>query len=328
MRRREFIAGLGGAAAGSVGLRAARAQQSKMPVVGFLGATSANTLSLVPFLQGLRESGFVEGQNVIIEYRWADGQYDRLPPMAADLVNRRVAVIHANGGVPVSIAAKAATATIPIVFQGGGDPVSLGLVASLNSPGGNVTGAFNLAGGTTTEAKAVQFLRELVPAAGSLAVLVNRGTYPRGSFMPAEAAARELHWESQVFEASTADDLTTAFETMAKRNVGAVNVVSDAFFTNRRARIVALAAQHAIPASYYFREFVIAGGLMSYGADLSETNRVAGNYVGRILKGEKPADLPVQQSTRVEFAINMKTAESLGLTFPLSLLARADQVIE
>jgi putative tryptophan/tyrosine transport system substrate-binding protein len=247
--------------------------------------------------------------------------------MAADLVNRRVAVISASGGAFVATVAKAATATIPIVFQGSGDPVSLGLAASLNSPGSNVTGAFNLAA-ESTQRKAVQFLRELVPAAGSLALLVNRWTYPRGSFLSVEAAARELHWESQVFEANNADDLTTAFETMAKRKIGAANVVPDPLFTSRRAEIVALAAQYAIPASYSFREFVIAGGLMSYGTDLRETNRVAGNYVGRILKGEKPADLPVQQSTKIELVINLKTAKALGLTIPTNLLIRADEVIE
>jgi putative tryptophan/tyrosine transport system substrate-binding protein len=322
MRRREFIAGLSAAAWPLT----ARAQQA-IPVIGYLGAGSANTtLSLVPFLQGLRESGFVEGQNVIIEYRWADGRYDRLPPMAADLVNRRVAVITTSGGAEVASAARAATATIPIVFSGGGDFVSPGLVVGLNNPGGNVTDAINLTGGTTTEEKAVQFLRELVPAAGSLALLVNPGISRQIPEL-AEAAARKLHWEYQVFKASTEDDLTTAFESMAKRNVGAVNVVPDPFFTNRRARIVALAAQHAIPASYYYREFVIAGGLMSYGADIRETNRVAGNYVGRILKGEKPADLPVQQSTKIELAFNLKTAKTFGLTIPPSLLAIADEVI-
>jgi len=298
-----------------------------MPVIGLLSAGSANTSpSLEAFLQGLKESGFVEGQNVNIEYRWGDGRYDRLPAMAADLVNRRVAVIVARGGVLPAIAAKAATATIPIVFQGGGDPIRLGLVTSLNRPGGNVTGAMNLSGGTI-DAKALQYLRELVPAAASLALLVNP-TNPGSFLSEAPAAARELGWKSQVFEASTDDDLKTAFETMAKRKVGAVNVVPDVFFTIHRAQIVALAAQYAIPASYYFREFVIAGGLMSYGADLRESNRVAGNYVGRILKGEKPADLPVQQSVKIELVINLKTAKALSLTFPLSLLGRADEVIE
>jgi putative ABC transport system substrate-binding protein len=308
-----------------------RAQQRAVPVIGYLAAGSANTsISLAPFLQGLKESGFVEGQNVHIEYRWADGQWDRLPAMAADLVNRRVAVISTSGGVPVAIAAKAATATIPIVFQGGGDPIQEGLVASFNRPGGNATGAVNLTGGSTTQAKAVQFLRELVPTAASLGLLLN-GSYRRFSVADsnfAHAAARELGWASHDFEASTDDDLKTAFEAMAKRKVGALNVIPDPFFTGRRAQIVALAAQYAIPASYWFREFVIAGGLMSYGADIRETNRVAGNYVGRILRGAKPADLPVQESVKIELAINLKTAQALGLTVPQSILLRADEVIE
>jgi putative tryptophan/tyrosine transport system substrate-binding protein len=323
MRRREFIAGLGGAAAWPV---VALAQQPAMPVIGFLGAGSGDTTTLLePFHQGLKESGFVEGQNVNIEYRFAEGRYERLPTMAADLVNRRVAVIAAMGGSRPAVAAKAATATIPIVFQGGGDPIRLGLVASLNRPGGNVTGAMNLSGGIT-DAKAVQYLRELVPATALLGLLVNRINYP-GSVEPV-AAARELRWEYQVFEASTDDDLKMAFEAMAKRRVGALNVVPDVFLATRRAQIVALAAQYAIPASYTLRQFVIAGGLMSYGADLGEPTRVAGNYVGRILKGEKPADLPVQQSTKIELAINLKTAKALGLTFPTDLLVRADEVFE
>jgi putative ABC transport system substrate-binding protein len=323
MRRREFIAGLGAAVASPL---AARAQQPKVPVIGLLGPTSANSsLSLVPFLQSLKETGFIEGQNVDIEYRWADGRYDRLPALAADLVNRRVAVICAIGGTLAAIAAKRATATIPIVFIFGGDPVREGLVASLSRPGGNATGSMNLTG-TPTDAKAVQFLRELVPAAASLGLLVNP-TNVNSGLMEAQAAARKMQWEFQIFEASTDDGLKTAFETMAKRKVGAVNVVPDTFFTSRRAQIVALAAQYAIPASYYFRDFVIAGGLMSYGVDL-EPSRVAGNYVGRILKGEKPADLPVQQAVKVELVINRKTAKALGLTIPETLLATADEVIQ
>jgi putative ABC transport system substrate-binding protein len=321
MRRREFIAGLGGTVAWPL---VARAQQPKVPVIGYLGAGWAKTsLSVAPFLQGLKEAGFVEGRNVKIEYRFAEGRYDRLPALAADLVNRQVAVIHANGGLFPAIAAKAATATIPIVFQGGGDPIRAGLVASLNRPGGNVTGAINLTGGTL-DAKSIQFLRELVPAAASLALLVNRNRRSTD----AQAAARELRWEFQVFEASTDDDLKTAFETIAKRKVGAVNVVPDTFFTNSRDQMVALAAQYAIPASYPFREFVIAGGLMSYGADLREPNRVAGNYAGRLLKGEKPADLPVQQVVKVQLVINAKTAKTLGFTIPETLLAPADEVIQ
>jgi putative ABC transport system substrate-binding protein len=323
MRRREFIAGL----VATTWPLATRAQQSAMPVIGFLSSGSANTsVSVASFFQGLREAGFVEGRNVGIEYRWADGRFDRLPALAADLVTRQVAVIHASGGMAPAIAAKAATATIPIVFQGGGDAVNFGLVASLNHPGGNVTGANNLSSGAL-DAKAVQFLRELVPTAASLALLLN-GVSPTSATTEAPAAAHELRWETQIFNASTDEELTTAFETMAKRRVGAVHVTADAFFTNRRAQIVALAARYAIPASYSLRDFVIAGGLISYGSDVRESSRVAGNYVGRILKGEKPADLPVQQAVKVEMVINLKTAKTLGLTIPETLLATADEVIE
>jgi putative ABC transport system substrate-binding protein len=323
MRRREFIAGLGGASAWAL---TARAQQPRMPVIGFLSASSRDgNLTLEPFLQGLMETGFVEGQNIAIEYRWAEGHNDRLPAMAADLVKLKVAVICAMGGRLPAIAANAATATIPIVFQTAGDPVRQGLVVSLSRPGGNATGSVNLTGGPT-DAKALQYLREVVPAAASLGLLVNPTNRPLEFVAP--AAARELRWEFQVFEASTDDDLKTTFETMAKQKVGAVSVIPDTFFTSRRAQIVALAAQYAIPASYYFREFAIAGGLMSYGSDLREPSRVAGNYAGRILKGEKPSDLPVQQPVKIEFVLNLKTAKTLGLTFPLPLLARADEVIE
>jgi putative tryptophan/tyrosine transport system substrate-binding protein len=323
MKRREFIAGLGSAAAWPL---AARAQQPKVPVIGYLGASLPNnSVTLAPFLQGLKETGFVEGQNVNIEYRWADGRNDRLPALAAELVNRRVAVICAIGGTLPAIAAKAATATIPIVFNFGGDPVRLGLVASISHPGGNATGSMNLTGGPT-EAKAVQFLRELVPAAASLGLLLNPTN--RNPDSGGQAAARKLRWESQIFEASTDDELKLAFEAIAKQKVGAVNVIPDTFFTSRPAQIVALAARYAIPASYYFRGFVIAGGLMSYGTDFSEPSRVAGNYVGRILKGENPADLPVQQAVKVELVINLKTAKELGLTIPETLLATADEVIQ
>jgi putative ABC transport system substrate-binding protein len=324
MQRREFIAGLGGLAASPL---AAQAQQPKMPVIGFLSAGSRDTnIGLAPFLRGLKEAGFVEGQNVAIEYRWADGHNDRLPALAADLVNRQVAVICAIGGGLPAIAAKAATSTIPIVFQFGGDPVRQGLVASLGRPGGNATGAMNLSGGPT-DAKAVQFLRELMPAATSLGLLVNP-TNLRAFQTEVAAAARALRWESQIFEASNDDELKTAFENMANRKISALSVAPDTFFTSRRVQIVALAAHYAIPASYYFREFVFAGGLMSYGADLQEPSRVAGNYAGRILKGEKPTDLPVQQAVKVELIINLKTAKALELTFPITLLGRADEVIE
>jgi putative ABC transport system substrate-binding protein len=331
MRRREFIAGLGGAAVSTaIWPLGARAQQPAMPVIGYLGAGSAElTTSLAPFHEGLREAGYVEGRNLGIEYRWAVGQFDRLPALAADLVRRPVALIFATGGMLPAVAAKAATSTIPIVFQGGGlDPVSSGLVASLNRPGGNVTGAMNLSSGAL-DAKGVQFLHELVPAAASIGVLVNRGNRSNepGS-TAAQAAARALGWEFHVLSAGTDDELEIAFATFAQRRVGAVLVTADPFFTNRRSHIVTLAAKHAIPASYSFRDFVLAGGLMSYGSDIRESNRLAGNYVGRILKGEQPANLPVQQATRIEMAINLKTARTLGLTFPVTLLGRADEVIE
>jgi len=320
MNRRQFIAGLGSAAAWPVMARG----QTQKPVIGYLGATSPdNSVTLPAFLQGLKEADFVEGQNVTIEYRWAEGRNDRLPALAADLVNRRVAVICTIGGSLPAIAAKAATSTIPIVFNFGGDPVRQGLVASLSRPGGNATGSINLTG-TATDAKAVQFLREVVPAAASLALLVNPTNLPPGSV----EAPRELGWESQIFHASTEDGLKSAFEAMARRKVGALNVTPDIFFSSRRAQIVALAAQYAIPASYFYRDFVTAGGLMSYGVDFREPSRLAGNYVGRILKGEKPADLPVQQAVKVELLVNLKTAKALGLTFPTALLVRADEVIE
>jgi putative ABC transport system substrate-binding protein len=318
MRRRDFIAGVGSAAAWPL------AAQQALPLIGFLGSGQNDSVTLPAILQGLGEIGFVEGRNVNIEYRWAEGRYDRLPALAVDLVNQRVAVICANGGLLPAIAAKAATTTIPIVFQGGGDPVRVGLVTSLNRPGGNVTGALNLTGGAI-DTKAVEFLRELVPTARLLGLLVNRSNPGSGS---QAAIARKMQWDFQVFEASTDGDLKSAFETMATRKVGALDVVPDTFFTTRRAQIVTLAAQYAMPAIYPFRHFVTAGGLMSYGADLTEPSRVAGNYIGRILKGEKPADLPVQQAMKVQLVINIKTAEALGLTFPRMLLGRADEVVE
>jgi putative tryptophan/tyrosine transport system substrate-binding protein len=323
VRRREFIAGLGSAAAWPL---VVEAQQPALPVIGYLGASAPDsTGALAPFLLGLKEAGFVDGQNVRIEYRWADGQNDRLPALAAELVNRRVAVICAIGGRLPALAAKAATSTIPIVFESGGDPVVQGLVASLGRPGGNATGSVNLTGGPI-DAKAVEMLRALVPMATSLGLLVNPTSMPPG--FQAQVAARALRWQSQVFEASTDDGLKIVFESMAKEKVGALSVAPDTFFSARRARIVALATKYAIPASYYFREFVVDGGLMSYGADIREPSRVAGFYTGRILKGDKPADLPVQQAVKVELVINLKTAKTLGLSVPPDLLAIADEVIE
>jgi putative ABC transport system substrate-binding protein len=328
MRRRDFITLAGGAAAAWP--LTAWAQQPKLPVIGYLNAGSANTTgSLAPFLQGLKDSGFVEGQNVSIEYRWADGRYDRLPALAADLVNRKVTVIYATGGSFVTAAAKAATSTIPIVFQGGGrDPVQIGLVASLQHPGGNVTGVMNL-GGLALGPKQIEFLRELLPTSSSVGLLVN-GSTPIGdaNSISTREAARALRWESHVEYASTEADLETAFANLAQQRTGALVVIGDPFFSNHRTQIVKLAARYAIPASYYFREFVLDGGLMSYGADVRETNRIGGTYVGRILKGEKPADLPVQQATKIELTINLKTANALGLMVPITLLGRADEVIE
>jgi putative ABC transport system substrate-binding protein len=326
MNWREFITLIGGASAWPL---AARAQQAALPVMGHLNAGAASTnLGLVPFLQALKETGFVEGQNVNIEYRWADGQYDRLPALPADLVNRKVAVIYASGGSFVTAAAKAATSTIPIVFQGGGlDPVKTGLVASLNRPGGNVTGVMNL-GGLALGPKQIEFLRELLPTASSVGLLVNRSTFGEANSMSTKEAALALRWEFHVEYASTEADLETAFSNLAQRRIGALVVIGDPFFSNHRAQIVTLAARYAMPASYYIREFVVEGGLMSYGTDLREARRIAGAYVGRILKGEKPADLPVQQATKVELAINLKTAKALGITVPLTLLGRADEVIE
>jgi putative tryptophan/tyrosine transport system substrate-binding protein len=327
VKRREFIAGLAGAAAWPL---AARAQQPAMAVIGYLSASSANTtITLKPFLEGLKESGFVEGRNVNIEYRFAEGQYDLLPALAADLVRRKVVIIQATGGPFVTAAAKAATSTIPIVFQGGGeDPVKAGLVASLNRPGGNVTGLTNLSGPPLGQ-KQVEILRELLPTNSLLGLLVNRSN-PSAEVQlnGAREAARALRWEFHVEYASTEVDLEAAFANLAQRRIGALVVIGDSFFSSHRAQIVGLAARYAIPASYFFREFVVEGGLMSYGADLTETNRIAGTYVGRILKGEKPADLPVYQATKVGLAINIKTAKALGLTLPTALLVRSDEVIE
>jgi putative tryptophan/tyrosine transport system substrate-binding protein len=327
MRRREFVAGLGSAAAWPL---VAQAQQRPLPVIGYLSAISpAASPTLAPFLEGLKEAGFIEGQSVRIEYRWADGRYDRLPTLAADLVDRRVAVLFATGGHLVTQVAKAATSTIPIVFQGGGpDPVKEGLVASLARPGGNVTGVVNLSG-LALSMKQVEFLRALLPTAPRVGLLVNdTGQGIENAAAAVEEAARALQWEFHAEYAHDDQGLERAFARLAERTVGGVVVVGDPFFTSSRVRMVALAARYAIPASYYFRDFVLEGGLMSYGPDLRETSRIGGMYVGRILKGEKPADLPVQQATNIQLAINMKTAKALGLTFPTALLVRADEVIE
>jgi putative tryptophan/tyrosine transport system substrate-binding protein len=282
---------------------------------------------MAAFGQGLNEQGFVERQNVAIEYRWADGQYDRLPALAADLVRRQVAMILAVGSVPSPLAAKAATSTIPIVFIVGGDPVKFGLVASLNRPGGNLTGVSVLSGPLT--AKRLEGLRELVPQAGVIACLVNPNNPEADSQLTdIRAAARTFGQEVLILNASTDHELHTAFATLVRERAAGLLLGNDAFFVLRREQLVALAARHAIPAVYFLREFAAAGGLMSYGDTLTDAYRQVAVYIGRILKGTKPADLPVQQSTKVELIINLKTANALGLDVPPTLLARADEVIE
>ena len=324
--RREFIALLGGAAAWPL---AARAQQPSLPVIGFLGSESADSSAdrLRGFRQGLGETEYVEGRNAAIEYLWADGQYERLPALAADLVRRQVAVI-AAAGVPVALLAKRATTAIPIVFTTAGDPVALGLVASLNRPGGNLTGVTNL--NVEVGPKRLEILRELAPTATIIALLINP-TNPIGETQSRDlqAAARTLGLQLHVLQASTERDFDTVFATLIQLRVGALVISPDIFFTARSEQLATLTVRHAVPTiSSEGRKFVLAGGLMSYGGSLTAAYRLAGIYAGRILKGEKPIDLPVQQSTKVELIINLKTAKALGLTVPSSLLARADEVIE
>jgi putative tryptophan/tyrosine transport system substrate-binding protein len=321
MKRRQFIAGLGGAAAWPV---VAQAQQRAMPVIGFLSPQSADDdykSRAVPFLQGLKETGHVEGQNVAVEYRWAENQYDRLPALVADLVRRRVAVIVAAGNV-AALAAKPATTTIPIVFSAGGDPVALGLVASLNRPGANVTGIANLS--VELNPKLMQLLHEVVPNAAAFGVLAEPGFQGVQSIADLQTAARTLALQLVVVYGVTDSDLETAFATFSRQRVGAVLVTQ----RPRTERLVALAARHTLPAIFPFREQTLAGGLMSYGSSLGYSFHQSGIYTGRILKGDKPSDLPVQQVTKIDLVINLKTAKALGLTIPETLLATADEVIQ
>jgi putative ABC transport system substrate-binding protein len=327
MKRREFITLVGGAAAAWP--LAARAQQPTMPVIGFLSSTSpaVYAVRLRAFGQGLKEEGYIEGQNVAVEYRWAGDHDDRLPVLAAELVHGQVTVI-AAGGSPSSVAAKAATATIPIVFETASDPVALGLVASLNRPGGNLTGVTNL--NVEVGPKRLELLRELMPKATIIAVLVNPSAPAlTEQFMrDLQAAAPALGMQLHVLHASTDRDLDTVFAAFGQLRADALVIGPYLFFNSRMEQLGALSLRHAVPAIFSYRPFVAAGGLMSYGANETETYRLVGIYVGKILKGEKPGDLPVQRSTKVQLTINLKTAKALGLTVPLPLLGRADEVIE
>jgi putative ABC transport system substrate-binding protein len=326
MRRRKFLALLGGAAAGPM---TARAQQGTIPVIGFLSSRSPSESAhlIAAFKAGLADAGYVEGRNLIIAFRWAEGRYDRLPVLAADLVNLRVAVLLAAGGPPSAVAAKAASTTTPIVFSGVNDAVELGLVASLNRPGGNMTGMSIFT--AELAAKNVELLKELVPAASVIGYLVNQ-TSPSAKINEAAVASAEktLGVAVRTVYASTEQELENVFSALARLGAVGLVVPGEPFFDSHRERLVALAAANSVPTIYSFREYAAAGGLMSYGADLANSYRQAGVYCSRILKGERPSDLPVQQPTKFELVINFKAAKALGLPVPATLMARADEVIE
>jgi ABC-type uncharacterized transport system substrate-binding protein len=325
MRRREFISLLSGAATWPL---AARAQQSAIPTIGFLRSTLAvsSTDLLVALRKGLKETGYVESQNITIEYRWAENRHERLSALAADLVRQRCVVIIA-GGVDAASAAKAATATTPIIFATGDDPVRSGLVGSLNRPGGNITGVTNLI--VEVAPKRLGLLREVVPKAAVIGMLINPASrsFERQE-RETQAAARALGQQLYLFKVSSERDIDSAFATLAQYQIGALLIGANALFTGQRDQLVALAARHAMPTLHYSREFVEAGGLMSYGTSIRDAYRQVGVYVGRVLKGEKPADLPIIQSSMFELVINLKTAKALGLTVPFGLLNAADEVIE
>ncbi len=327
MRRREFMTLLGSAAA-AWPLTAA-AQKATMPVVGFLSARSpGESVDMVAaFRRGLRQTGFVEGLNLSIAFRWAEGRYDRLPTLAAELVGLRPAVIFAAGGPPSALAAKKATSTIPVVFVAGGDPVRLGLIASFNHPGGNVTGIHMFS--AALEPKKLELLHELVPKARVICALVNP-TNPSAAIVSKdlEAAARAMGLQLHIVHASTEQDLDAVFAGWAKLRVDGLVVTSEGFFDSQRERIVALSSRHSVAGSYPWREYVAAGGLMSYGSNLADSYRQAGIYAGRVLNGEKPSGLPVTQPTKFELVLNLKTAKALGLSIPPTMLATADEVFE
>jgi putative tryptophan/tyrosine transport system substrate-binding protein len=325
MRRREFITFVGGMAVAWPVV--ARAQQS-LPVIGFLNGASSDGFApmVAAFRQGLKEAGYVEGQNVVIEYRWANGEYDQLPALAADLVGRQVLVIAATG-TPANLVAKTVTGTIPIVFTTGSDPVQLGLVATLNRPGANVTGVTQLTGEVLP--KRIELAHELVPTATIIALLVNpRNPTAATLTRVSQAAAATLGVRLEVLNASTEAGVEEAFAVLLEKRAGALVIAADAFFNGHAELLASLSIRHLVPAIYEFRQFVAAGGLVSYGGSIVESYRLAGVYTGKILKGDKPGDLPVQQSTKIEMIINLKTAKALGITVPLSLLGRADEVIE